>query len=311
MLQVLRISVVACASLLLTGCEEWADWGDGSRYKEDFSFTYPLRPQGSISVESLNGSVEVMGWDQDRVEITGSKHASSESALKALRIDIVNTPDSVRIRTIPPSGHRGGMGARYVLRVPRKAQIERIQSSNGRIQIDDIESAARLKTSNGSVRVNRTRGNIEVETSNASVELVSHDGSAVVTTSNGTIKADQVRGYFEAHTSNSSINARVTDPEPGKPLKLETSNGSITVAFDSLNNNEIRAATSNSSITLKLPATLNAQLKARTSNSSISTDFDVNVRGSISKNALDGTIGSGGPVIDLATSNGTIRVQRL
>jgi len=307
----LRVASVAALSFFLSGCEDWGEWGDTNRYKEDFQYSYDLKPGGKLSLETLNGTVEVTGWDQNKVEITGSKYASSEGLLSAIKIDVVSTPDAVRIRTIPPSGHRGGMGARYTLHVPRQTEIERIVSSNGKIQIDDVESAARLKTSNGSVRVNRTKGNLEVETSNASVELNGHSGSAVVHTSNGSVRAEQVKGYFEATTSNASINARVTDPEPGRPIKLESSNGSITVAFDSLRNNDIRATTSNSSITLRLPSATGAQLRAKTSNSSITTEFDVNMRGALSKNSMEGTIGSGGPNIELATSNGSIRIQKI
>ncbi len=285
--------------------------GDSNRYKQDFAYNYTLKSGGRLSLENSNGSVEVTGWDQDKVDIVGTKYASTESAMNNIRIDVVRTDDSIRIRTVTPSGYRGGMGAKYIIRVPRKTEIERIVSSNGRIQIEDIASAARLKTSNGSVRVARTNGNLEVETSNGGVELTTHNGAAVVRTSNGGIRADQVRGYFEATTSNASINATLSDPEPGRPVKLESSNGSITIAVENLKNNDIRASTSNSSITLRVPQSLNAQLKARTSNSAIQTDFDVNVRGTISKNAIDGTIGSGGPIIDLSTSNGTIRVQRL
>src|SRR4051812_44273523 len=112
------------AALLLTGCDEWGDWGDSGRYKEDFAHNYTLKPGGRLYVESMNGAVEVLGWDQDKVEITGSKYASTEATLQALRIDIVDTPDSIRVRAVPPSGHRGGMGARFTLHVPRKTEIE-------------------------------------------------------------------------------------------------------------------------------------------------------------------------------------------
>ncbi|MCC6366797.1 MAG: hypothetical protein IT165_25025, partial [Bryobacterales bacterium] len=55
----------------------------------------------------------------------------------------------------------------------------------------------------------------------------------------------------------------------------------------------------------------NARLKASTSNSSINSEFDLTVHGSLSKNRLDGTIGSGGPLINLSSSNGAIRIQKL
>ncbi len=55
---------------------------------------------------------------------------------------------------------------------------------------------------------------------------------------------------------------------------------------------------------------MNAELKAHTSNSSVKCDFDVTTHGEISKNRLEGTIGQGGPLIDLSSSNGSINVKK-
>jgi hypothetical protein len=305
-----RYLPIAAACLILTACDDW-DWGNTDRYKEDFSYTHALQPGGRISVENMNGSVEVLAWDQNNVEITGTKYASTEQVLKAMKIDIAASGDYVRVRTVAPSGYRSGHGARYVIRVPRRVEIERIASSNGRIQVDGIEGSARLRTSNGTVRALRLRGALEVETSNATVEVTSHSGPAVVRTSNGAVRADGVRGHFEATTSNGSITANLADPEPGRPVRLASSNGSITLTMEALRQNDIRANTSNSSITVRLPSQLQANLKARTSNSSITTDYDVTMKGSNSKTSLEGNIGSGGPIIDLETSNGSIRVLKM
>lgn len=305
------LCLIAGATLVLTGCDEWGEWGQTDRFKEDFAFTHALKPGGRLSLETLNGSVEILGWDKDVVEITGVKYASTEQVLKAMKIDVVAPGDFVRIRTVSPSGHRGNHGARYFLRVPRRIEIERIASSNGRITVEGVEGSARLRTSNGSVKTNRLTGALEVETSNGGVELFAHNGPATVRTSNGGIRAEDIRGYFEATTSNGSITAHLSDPEPGRPVKLDSSNGSITLTMEAIRNNDIRVSTSNSSITLRLPPQLQAQLKAHTSNSSIHTDFDVTSRGTMSKNHIEGTIGAGGPVIDVSTSNGTIRIQKL
>ena len=43
-------------------------------------------------------------------------------ARDAVRVDIVPSPDSIAIRTIRPSERRN-VGARYVLRVPRRMQV--------------------------------------------------------------------------------------------------------------------------------------------------------------------------------------------
>jgi hypothetical protein len=120
MMRNLHIAGVAALALLLAGCEEWGDWGDMSRHKEDFSFTETLKSGGRLTLENMNGSVEITGGAGDRVEITGTKFASTPELLKALKVDVVSTGDTIRIRTIPPSGHRGSMGAKYIVRVPRR-----------------------------------------------------------------------------------------------------------------------------------------------------------------------------------------------
>jgi hypothetical protein len=75
---------------------------------------------------------------------------------------------------------------------------------------------------------------------------------------------------------------------------------------------EVHASTSNSSITVRLPADAGASVSAHTSNSSITCDFDVSVHGGeISKHRLEGVIGKGGPLLDLGTSNGSIKILRM
>lgn len=306
-----QVAMVAAASLVLAGCDDWGDWGDADRYKEDFSQRHALKSGGRISVENRNGSIEIYGWDREEVEIMGTKYASREELLKAIEIDVVATADAVRIRTVSPSGHRGNHGARYVIRVPRKAEIERVTNSNGRIMVEALEGAARLRTSNGSVKTLRVRGAIEVDTSNGSVEVTEHYGPATLHTTNGSIRAEDIRGYLDATTSNGSITARLADPEPGRPVKLQSSNGRIDLTLERWRNNDVRASTSNSSITVRIPADARANLRARTSNASVGTDFDLAEKGQTTKHSLEGAIGGGGPVIDLTSSNGSIRINKI
>jgi hypothetical protein len=310
MRRLLLLLAFAAATLSLVGCE-FENFIDGDRYKEDFNYSYDLKPGGTVAVESLNGSVEIAGWEKNSVQITGTKYAATQDLLSALKVDVTSTGDAVRIRVVKPSERRGGMGARFVLRVPYKSMLDRITTSNGSIRVEGIEGDVRLKTSNGSVKVSKTKGPLEAITSNSSIELLEFEGGAVLNTSNGHIKADGIRGRFEATTSNSSVDARLLQIDEGRPIKVESSNGSINLTVESLKGNDIVATTSNSSITLRLPAAINAQLTASTSNSSITSDFDVSVRGTQSKNRLEGTIGSGGPKIEASTSNGSVKILKL
>src|SRR5947207_1447523 len=118
MKRALRLTALLLPAIWLTGCDE-IDFGDNwDRYKEDFHFTYNLPPGGHLSVENINGSIDISQWEKNTIDITGTKHANSPDALKILKIDIVPSATAVSIRTIKPEGWRGGVGARYVIRVP-------------------------------------------------------------------------------------------------------------------------------------------------------------------------------------------------
>jgi hypothetical protein len=314
MLKSIRVLFLTVLPLTLVSCIdiEGFNFGNSQRFKEDFHSSYPLQPGGRISLENMNGSVEISGWEKDTVDIVGTKYANSESVLKDMKIDVVASPGSVIIRTLTPPGPRGSFGAKYILRVPKKTVLDRITSSNGSIHVESIDGSAKLKTSNGSVRIAKLNGPLDVQTSNASVEVNDQTGDTTVQTSNGSIRAEDIRGSFEATTSNASIHASQIDPEPHKLLRLETSNGKVELTLDHPKDNDLRIKTSNASILLRLPAGAGGQLRARTSNSSISTDFDVTVKsGQMSKSHMEGTIGSGGPLLELITSNGSIKIQKI
>jgi hypothetical protein len=299
------------AALFLTGCDEinLDHMGGSDRYREDFHFSYPLNAGGSLRLENFNGSVEISGWDKNTVDIDGTKYANTDYRLKEMKIDITPSASSVNIRTIPPIDRHGNSGARYTIHVPRHTILEGITSSNGAIRVDTIEGNAHLRTSNGSVHARSLTGPLDVQTSNGSIEVSEVTGDTTLRSSNGAIRADVRKGRFGAQTSNGSITVRLRDSDTS-PVRLQSSNGHLELTMDEVR--EVHANTSNSSITVRMPATAGATVDAHTSNSSITCDFDVMLHGELKpKHRLEGTIGKGGPLLDLGTSNGSIKLLRL
>jgi hypothetical protein len=305
-----RLLPLAAATLLLSGCLYIGDWEDSDTYREDFHSTHPLSAGGAVSVEVFNGSIELAGWEQNSVEVNGTKYASSKSALDQLKVDISSTPNSVRIRAVRPSDLHRHMGVRLSIRLPHKALLDLVSTSNGKIQLEDFDGHARLHTSNGGIRIIRVKGDVEARTSNGTIEAQDMDGNATFHTSNGSIRAEVGHGYLEAVTSNGSINARLSDPASAWPVRAESSNGHIELTVEG-KVPEIRASTSNSSIVLRLPASANARVRARTSHASVSSEFDeLESEGSRRHSEMHGTLGTGGPLLELASSNGSIKILK-
>jgi len=295
------------ALLSMTGCI-YIDGEGFGRFSRDFHFNFPLKPGGRLSVESFNGSVEISAWDQDNVDISGTKYAPTSEQADALKVDVDHAPDSVSVRAERQYDWHGNHGVRFVIKVPRATVLDRIVTSNGSIHVSDASGPARLKSSNGGIRVEKFHGSLDAQTSNSSIELDGIDGDAIAHSSNGRIRAEGIRGSLDADTSNSSVTAIVESAD--RPVRVETRNGSIDLTLAAGFTGGVRAHTNNSGITLHLADPVNARVTARTSNGSVTSDFEARMRGELRKNDIDGEIGSGGMLIDLSTSNGSIRLLR-
>jgi len=291
-MRTLSILTVFAGAIMLAGCDfEIGDFNN-ERYQKDFRYSYPMKPGATFSLENMNGSVDIAGWDREEVEITGVQYARTESLRDAIRIDITRSDRMASVRTVAPYDNHGGAGARYVVRVPRKVTLDRVISSNGKVHISDIDGPVRMKTTNGSMQISNVLGSVDAQSSNGSIEAAQVGGAAHLHTTNSHINAEAVKGTVEATSTNGSISLTMSEGVGG----------------------EVRASSTNSSITVKLPATAAAHLRASTSNSNITSAFDVGSGGREERRHLDGAInnaGSGSPLVDLTTTNGSIRIEKL
>lgn len=295
---------------LLAGCDIHFDgdgW-DGKKEEEPFQFSYDFKPGDKLVVDNYNGTVEIEGWEQAKIDVSGVKWARSKEELKDVKVEAKRGEGRVDIRTEPPPVRRGSSGARYTIKLPRQAVLELIKSSNGSIRVNSLEGPVRLRTSNGAIRVADVKGDVTGETSNGAVEAVRVTGGMRVVTSNGRVKLEGVNGAVDADTSNGSINAEILDNPMRRTSRFSSTNGAVDVRAPKGLNADLKISTTNGSVRLTLPANFSGQLSARTSNASVDSDFDV--KGEVEKKRVEGRIGAGGPLVDLRTSNGGISVRK-
>ena len=237
---------------LLVTAAAWA--GNSNRFKEDFHYSFPQGSGGRLDLENFNGSVEILGWDQNTIDVSGTKYAEEESMLRAMRVEATQSGNTVQVRTVRPEPRKWNCGAHYLIRVPRRTELSRIQSSNGSLRVEDVEGlTADLITSNGGIRLRNIKGRIDAKTSNGTVDVQTAEGGLTIRTSNGSVTLDNVRGTLNATTSNGAIRGTLVDAAPNEPIKLTTSNGGIDVKLQMPRNNDVIASTSNGGITIRMP----------------------------------------------------------
>jgi DUF4097 and DUF4098 domain-containing protein YvlB len=260
---------------LSAACDIVADAGSffasGNNYREDFQKSFPLSQNGSFSLKNTNGYIHVSTWTKGEVEIKAVKIAKRRKEdLDRVRIEVDARADSVSVDTVYEKRWNLRVHVDYDIKVPEGVRLEKVRSTNG-----DIELSGRF-------------ADVKASTTNGDLKLEGASGHIVLSTTNGGIKASEVKGPVDAHTTNGSILIDLRSVESG--IDAETTNGSIT---------------------LKAGAELNAELRAHTTNGRIRTDFPITIQGLVqSRKTVEGKLGSGGPTIDLRTTNGSITLSR-
>ncbi len=132
----------------------------------------------------------------------------------------------------------------------------------------------------------------------ANVKLEAHNGSIAI---------DGIKGQTRFHTENGSIHlSSVAGDVDGS-----TENGSVTIELEGSgwNGQGLRAITTNCSVHLTIPENFSAQVQASTVNGKLRVEFPITVQGKIGTNASF-QLGSGGPLIEAKTVNGSVTVSR-
>ena len=86
----MRLPLLALAALAVVPFQIACDFDSiaeaSDHFKEDFQYSYDLKPGGRLTLETFNGSVEIVGWEKDSVQVTGTKSAGREESAIASRI---------------------------------------------------------------------------------------------------------------------------------------------------------------------------------------------------------------------------------
>ena len=308
MARVLTLTSLLTTVMVLGGCSPVAGFDEAT---EDFHYSYPLQPGGQLSLRNTNGSVEITGWDRDSIDVSGTKYGPDQSRLQDIKVNVNASGKDANITTdIPRGDWHGSYGVRYRIHVPRNISLNRVETTNGAITAEDLSGGGHVKSTNGKLALARLTGDYRVETTNGAIEMENCSGLQVADTTNGGVRGRLKEGAIEANSTNGQVDVTVDNPRENKPIKLTTTNGSLTLALAEFHGNAVRVETTHGSVNLRLPENINARLRAETHMASIHNELPLSSTEELSKHELRGQIGAGGPEIEASTSMGSIHISR-
>lgn len=250
--------------------------------RADLTITVPIASpttvmanHGDVNVSSIRGVVTVTAnhGDIDLSAITG-----------AVSGHINNSDDSFSARSVTgPVTIEGRAGELTV------SDIDGPMNFNG-----DVYGSIHLEHIRGPVKFRTSRTDFQLARLDGSSEISSDDmttsqavGPVVLNTRNRNITLDRIAGDVSVTNSNGSVD--LTNAPPLGNVTIQNRNGSIDVT---------------------VPEHASFTVEAQTTNGDLDNDFALDAQGTDTHKSFTGTVGKGGPVLRLTTTQGDLNLKK-
>jgi hypothetical protein len=193
--------------------------------------------------------------------------------------------NEIRVRAVVQASASSDARAREL-----SGQVQ-VQSGGGRVYSTGPDNDRREWWS-VSYRINVPHKNdLDLHASNGGITVVGVTGNMRFDTTNGGVKLQDIGGRVNGETRNGGLNVLLSGNKwDGEGLDVETSNGGVT---------------------LGIPDGYNAELETRTVNGGLRIDFPITVQGELtSRRGISTTLGAGGPLDRVRTTNGGVKIGR-
>ncbi len=259
---------------------------------------------GDITVHhGSDREVHVVGHVRIYRGVWGMPHISPEEALARLQQNppIEQQGNSIRVGYLSDPELTHNISISYEIEVPAATRLS-ARISSGSAIIDGINGPVEASTSSGHVTVTNIKERMQASSNSGGVDLRSIDGAATVSVSSGSIMGSdlvatnartvsgavtlhQVRGACNVFVSSGSISV---DGAPTAPWNLHSNSGPVSI---------------------RVTDQPHFELKAHVLSGGIHSSLPVTVMGSSANNLLVGSVGGGGPLVELSTVSGNISIE--
>jgi len=285
-----------------------------------------LDPGGRLVVDSSEGSVRVTGSTESGASVIVTANRDDVDQLFDFSYEEHAGEVKITARRRHPWGWNWGHGINlhFELTVPQETAVE-VKTGGGSVEVSRIKRETELNTAGGSIRASDLGANLRAHTSGGSIHLEEVNGNARVDTSGGDIRAGSLGGSLEAQTSGGSIDLRgvkgdllahtsggsIRVEDAGGRVNADTSGGSVDVSFARGNSHGGEVESSGGGVRVRLDPSANLNLDASSSAGPVINGLPIRVSGTLSRSHLVGDIGSGGALLRVHSSGGSVHLEAL
>jgi DUF4097 and DUF4098 domain-containing protein YvlB len=317
--------------LLLASAAAFADT------EENVSKTFPATAGDTLIVDVDFGAIDVstntasteVAVDVWR-KVTRKSEAEEKRFLQENPVQFIPEGRSLTIRCRRQeengwrSSHHNRNEAKYTIRVPARFKVK-LNTAAGGVAVRDVTGDCDVHTSGGSLRLERLQGPLDGRTSGGGIRIADCVGAISIHTGGGAIDVAGGGGSLEGRTSGGGVTVKAFDgpvsvgtsgggiaiEKANGKVRASTSGGPIHAVLTSPLPGDVTLSTSGGGVTVKVPEAAAFNVYAEASGGGVKCDLPVTVQGKIGIGRLKGAVNGGGPDVQLHSSGGGIRIEKL
>ncbi len=267
----------------------------------------------SVDAYTASGDITVRHGNDREVHVVGHVRVysqwwrwSSISPQEALARLQQNPPveqqgNSIRVGYISDPDLTRSIAISYEIEVPGATRLS-ARISSGSVNVDGINGPVEASTSSGHVTLTNIKGAVTASSSSGGIDLRSIDGAATASVSSGSISGSELMA-----TSAKTMSGRVTLHQVRGACEVFVTSGSISV--DGAPTAPWNLHNISGRVSIRVSDQSHFELKAHVGSGGIRNSLPVTILGSSSNNLLVGSVGGGGPLVDLSTQSGYISIE--
>lgn len=258
---------------------------------------------GIVEISNTRGEVQVIGWDEDRVSVTGELDDLAEDFV----FEVDGNTTTIKVK-LPRRNINWGSGSDLEIRVPEGSQVI-FDGVSSDIEAENIQGGLRAGTASGDIEGTGIASRISVKTVSGDIEISESSGQANVSSVSGEITLDVSSDRLMVDTVSGDVDVTLGEFER---LMANAVSGDIEVEGRLHASGEIDITSVSSDIQVSLAEPVHARISIETGPGG---DITNRISGDPVKKrfpamkGLDATVGDGTGDIHIRTVSGDIRLD--
>ena len=262
-------------------------------------------PAGSVEVSNVAGTVRVIGWDRNEVEVTG------ELGVGAEKLEFAVADKVTRIKVIRPSKTSNVEDTDLVVRVPAASRLS-VNTVSADIEVQGLLGAQRLQSVSAEISTAAAGEDVECKSVSGDVTVNGSfkKGLLTITTVSGDATALRVAGEVNANTVSGDITLGLGETNRSR---VRSTSGDLTLAALLAADGKLDAESISGDVRLELVGAVDAEFDLSSFNGEIRNCFGpkaVSTSEYAPGKELRFREGQGTALVRIKTMNGDISVCR-